>query len=347
MPIFPALPYPFPLQILNQPLEGQREDLPNQHLQTAYAKQPCHCAYNPPMPEVKLTDRDKRILRFIHDYGGLVNKSHIEAREFPSEDSARKRLDLLVSNNYLTRPRKIKDPDKGIDIDEARDHPNCQGCYWLGWRGAIWVAQDQGKVVNFPEEPDSDQLTTLQKRLAKLGFLWRSQPNWDTILHELRLVEVHLAIEIATKLQPGLAIAEWIHEDQFRAQPLNFSQYPDAYVAITDKKNHSGAAARFLLEIDRTTHPHNRLLAKLQDGIKLLRSPEFRNLTGSNDGRFALVLDSKPRLEEIHKKTTQEFGDLAYLFLFSTFDEVNTDPLGAIWLSGHKTEKAELLVENF
>lgn len=299
------------------------------------------------MPKVELTDRDKRILRFIHGYGGLVHKAHIEAREFPSEDSARKRLDLLVSNEYLARPRKIKDPDKDIDIDEGRDHPDSQGCYWLGWRGAIWVAQDQGKNIESVEELDSSQFTALQKQLTKLGFLWQSQPNWGTILHELQLVEVHTAIEKATQSQPDLAIAEWIHENQFRAQPMNFSQYPDAYLAITDRRNHPNAAARFLLEIDRTTHPRDRLMSKLRDSIALLRSPEFSAMTGSNSGRFVLILNSKSRLEDIHKKIKQEFGESAYLFLFGLFDEVKTDPLGSIWLSGHKTERAGFLTENF
>ena len=318
------------------------------------------------MDGMKLEDRDQHIMRLIYSCGGILHKDQILKSHspdgkllFPSEGSLTKRLtEVLCKHNYLAKPRKIKtkteDGKVVIDIDDCRDHkaPAAMGCYWLGWRGAVWFAQDQGHKIATPEEMNEAEQERLSKQLAKLGIVWNPEPDWSRIPHNLNVADIHITITLAVKDQLNLKIEDWINEGYFRLKPDKFIQYPDSYFAISDTTRHGQKtpyqAARFLLEVDKGGHPHNRLVEKFKAGLQFLQSSEFKKVSGANAGRYLFVTDrDESRINEARTRLKAELPDHAYFFLFTTFDQVKasnplTDP---IWVSAGSEAKQTLFEE--
>ena len=94
-------------------------------------------AKNP--PPVKITERDIMIFAFIHDFGGIAAFRHLYERFWPGKTPrlAEKRISMLFHNEYLEWPDEEKRNTKAIP----------EAIYWLGWRGALSLAESRGIYV--------------------------------------------------------------------------------------------------------------------------------------------------------------------------------------------------------
>lgn len=303
---------------------------------------------------MNLQERDHQILRMVYDHGGILHKSILKAEFWPnaSSDAAKKRLtDILCLHHYLAHNEIVKAKDEAnkdvVIYDGDIEHPEAKDYYWLGWRGAIWIAQDKGHAIDMPETCSKEQQEVLKRQLASLNITWRPNPIWKRILHDRNIIGVHLAIAQAIKDSPNLKMSEWIHEDFFRLHAMQQNHYPDAYFFITDSQDHPGLKARFLLEIDRTNHDLTTLVDKLTAGVAFLRSAEFAAISSAKAGRYLIVLDSQERMRHLIEKVRTELAEDAYVFLFSTFGEVTkSNPvLAPIWLAGDSGQPQLMLKE--
>lgn len=312
---------------------------------------------------MSLEDRDKDVIRLIYTHGGILHRSQIKQFHWvgKSDRAITIRLtDILCAHNYLAHNIQILKRDEHGEVvkdaagkveyerNDDEEHPETKAYYWLGWRGAIWIAQELGHRISMPETCSEIEQNRLQKQLESLGIFWSPEPAWKRVEHDRMLADVQIAIEIATS-KAGLKIEDWMHENFFRHQPTSYANYPDAYFAISDSTLHPGKAARFLLELDRATHNYSTLANKFKEGLALLRSASFRNISGSNIGMYAIVTDvttNESRANGIIETIRNEFGEDAKLFLVTTIDQVKAnDPLGPIWINVGRQQIRGLLEE--
>jgi hypothetical protein len=288
---------------------------------------------------IDLQPRDERIIRMIHEYGGVLHKSVIKQKEWPSSkktDTMDDRLDKLVEAEFLSRSVKS---------------PGAAGAYWLGWRGALWLASDMNHDVEAPASNSRDNLRQLAKDLADVGIRWKAEHNPKDIPHQLLISNIHFAIDQATSSQPHLRLDTWRHEVEWRTQAKRDPTHPDAFFVITDSQNRPGLGAVFLLEVDNTTHPQDNFMRdKIHSGLKYLFSDTHKRIAGENEGRWLEVFNTtdRRRMPKLLKRTKKEVADYAYVFLFAFYEDVITqNPLTApIWQRADKDTPQTLLEDD-
>jgi hypothetical protein len=101
---------------------------------------------------------------------------------------------------------------------------------------------------------------------------------------------------------------------------------PDGYFEIVDEKrkiNGTPARARFLLEIDRSTHDNPSFgREKIIPGVAYIKSPAFKRRFGYNSGRWLIVTTGNTRMKNLMQQTFQLAGSFSKTFLFTTFNQL-------------------------
>ena len=308
---------------------------------------------------MRFQERDGHILLTIFMYGGFLAFRHLKQMFWPgaTERAALKRLAKLVNSGYLARPT----------THQRKTQPIPEPIYWLGWKGILWVAAQMGVVVEPPANEGENQMRMLSKRLRDQGIRWLREPRWIQISHDLAVVDFRFAVERAVGELPALHLEGWIFESAFRCDPdtveyrikrrggqakqMQKRVYPDSFFVIEDRQRASQgelARARFLLEVDNATHPNNRFgQQKVAPGLAYIRSPEYAARFGSNTGRWLVVTTGQRRMRNLMHQTRQVAGTGAGVFLFTTYDQLETgnvltDP---VWWQVGRKEPIPLFVD--
>jgi hypothetical protein len=286
---------------------------------------------------MRFQERDGAILTAVYEYGGVLARRHLKRMFWPHATlrAALKRLAKLVDNDYLARPTTY----------QRRTQPIPEPVYWLGWKGIIWVAGRNSAAVRPPTNPGENQMRRLSKQLRDRGTRWLREPRWLQLAHDLAVVDFRLAVERATAEMPALRVEEWIHESEFRSdgdtveyqamgrdgevRQVRKRVYPDSYFVVVDEQRLAQgllAWARFLLELDQATHSNNRFgREKVAPGVAYAKSPEYKARFGDNSGRWLVVTTGRVRMKNLMHQTRQVAGTGAGIFLFTTFDRLETD----------------------
>lgn len=303
-----------------------------------------------PPPPLRFTARDGAILRFIHECDGVVAKRHLKERFWATATwrAMERRLSLLYHNAYLDWPT----------LDRWRACPVPEPVCWLGWRGALWLAGQAGLRPRAPARESASALARLACDLRRDGFRWTREPRWVTLPHDLAIVDVRLRVEAAVERHPHLELETWLAEGDFRANPdviphrirgrdgraweRRKAVLPDAVFALRDTQRAAAgqpARARFLLELDNTSHtPHAFGRDKAGPGAAYLESEAYRARFGDNAGRWLVVTrGGEGRLASLLAQAEQVAGAGALLFLFATWERLAAgnpllDPLW--WVAG-------------
>jgi len=306
---------------------------------------------------MRFQERDGAIWQAIYDYGGVLNRRHLKRMFWPETTlrAMQKRLSMHINNGYLTRPTD----------QHRRTQPVPEPVYWLDWKGIIWVAAQNNVQVSPPANTGENQMRKLAKQLRNQGIRWMREPRWIQLPHDLAVVNFRLAVEKAVSEVPSLVLDVWKHEGEFRSdwdvveykakswdgtvKRQKRRVYPDSYLVIVDKQRVAQGQmdrARFLLELDNSTHPNERFgREKVAPGLAYIKSPQYKARFGDNSGRWLVVTTGGVRMRNLMRQTRQVAAAGARAFLFTTFDQLKSGNVltWPIWWQVGREERVPLL----
>ncbi len=310
-------------------------------------------------PGIRFQKRDEIIFRTIYEVGGVVAKRQIKEMFWPNKTwrAMEKRLAKLHHNGFIDWP----------DREQWRTEPIPEAVCWLGWRGAILLAQSWGLEINPLKNVNEHQLKNLQSSFRRQSFHWMREPRWIQLAHDLTVVDIWLLLHKAIRKLPDLTLSEWLHEGVFRSD-MDIMEYeakdrngltrrvkkgvcPDAFFMIEDeqrKRHGQPYRARFLLEIDNATHDNPSFgLEKSLPGSVYVGSSAYKQRFGQNSGRWLVVTKAgHRRMENLIRQTEEIAGHNAGLFYFSTLEKLTTHDLltTPIWLQAGSRKSCSLLM---
>jgi len=284
---------------------------------------------NKPIP-MRFQDRDARILRAVQDYGGLLAKRQIKALFWSgkSKRAMQSRLSKLKANGYIDWPSS----------NQRKCNPIPEPVIWVGWRGALYLANTGNRKVEPPKSGNENQLRFLERRLRREGFYWLREPRWSQLSHDLTLIDIRMKIEDDLKTIPHLMLDTWINESAFRSNMdrVNFTYkdrngntqqrkrgvIPDGFFRVIDskrKKKGEPYKAQFLLEVDMATHSNRRFsIEKTTAGAAYISSKLYKDRFGSNSGRWLVVTTSDIRMRHLMEHSCKKLAKDKQLFYFTT-----------------------------
>jgi len=214
---------------------------------------------------MRFQDRDGLILHAIQEYGGVIAKRQIHDLFWKgkSERAMQKRLSKLHNHRYINWPT----------LEQRKLNPIPEPIIWLGWKGALQIANKSNLKVDPPKTINENQLRSLELSLRRKGFRWLREPRWTQLNHDLTTIDIRLKIGFDLQELKYLEMGRWINETDFRSNydRISFTYkdrkgrlrhkkrgvIPDGYFCLLDKKRDTKglpAKAHFLLEVDMATH---------------------------------------------------------------------------------------------
>ena len=247
-------------------------------------------------PPLRLTDRDKEIIRAVHEFR-VLRQSQIQVLFFGSRQTAQLRLSKLYHNRYLDR-RAVR------VLGGAASSPLL---YILDERGAEVLRSEFGMDVRSPKK---------DKRLG-VKFLE----------HTIDINTVRVAITVACR-EHGYEIANW-HDDMTlsadydrvsiptsRGGSRTVPVTPDSYFSVRVPRG----VTHFFLELDRGTMELRRFRRKIVTYLHYYASGGYERRYRTRSLRVLTVTTTQARLTNL-KKTTREAGGHEP-FYFTTLDQV-------------------------
>src|SRR5687768_7365827 len=146
-------------------------------------------AYDRVFFAMRFQERDNQILFALDDYGGVLARRHLQVMFWP-EASLRamlKRFSLLVEQNYLARPSRY----------HWKTEPIPEAIYWIGWRGAMWLAEQRDIEVDPPKNTGENQIRKFHRSLRERGMRWLREPKWSKLKHDLLSVDFRLVLQMS------------------------------------------------------------------------------------------------------------------------------------------------------
>jgi hypothetical protein len=216
-----------------------------------------------------------------------------------SKQAMERRLSLLRYNGYLD----------WLSSEQRRTKPVPEPVVWLAWQGVRYIAGQSGVFIKPPANSGENQLCLLDRRLREQGVRWLREPRWSQLAHDLVVVDFRVAVDAAVTMLPSMDMETWIPEGDFLSQMdvVDFTYTgkdgktrkgrkgvrPDGYFVILDHERQakgSPSRARFLLELDNSTHPHERFgRDKVAAGLAYIKSPAFKARFGYNAGWWSVM----------------------------------------------------------
>jgi hypothetical protein len=274
-----------------------------------------------PNYRMRFNPRDLRILQDIHSYGGVLKDTQLRDLEFPGTHgkACTRRLIKLFHNGYVARTSQAGTSHSGGTV------------YWLTQKGAGQVA------------PGFDGGIPLSQFVL--------HPFWAQIRHDLKIVDILLAVQGACAQSRGeFELREWMAERDLRAdvKAVPYTTLsgrktirkviPDAYLRIhRHKLDRNPFSSRLLLEVDNSTHPNGRFAEnKILPGLKWIKSDAYKRRFGDRRGRWLVVTKSMRRLEYLRETAHRVAGIEAFLWNFTTFDDLTPQTIFTqpIWYRG-------------
>jgi hypothetical protein len=285
---------------------------------------------------MRFQERDYEILQAIYDHDGILAKRQIY-KIFWSGLTPRameKRLSKLFHSGYLTWP----------SIKQWHTLPISEPICWLDWKGILMVAGKMGVMVEPPDKDNENNLRKLEKELRAKGIRWTREPRWIQLGHDIAATDFRLSVEKAITLSHSLSLVHWITDGTFRSN-MDVIEYeakgkngenraekkgicPDGYFEIIDEKrriNGTPARARFLVEIDMSTHDNPSFgREKAIPGVAYIKSAAFKRRFGYNSGRWLIITTGNTRMKNLMQQTIQSVGAFSKTFLFTTFEQLTS-----------------------
>jgi hypothetical protein len=306
---------------------------------------------------MRFQERDSRILKTIHDYDGVLAKRQLKAMFWPDATwrAMEMRLSLLYHQGYLDWPNTL----------QWRTHPIPEPVCWLGWKGALWLANQSGLEISLIAAPNETKLRHLNSELRKQGLRWVREPRWNQLQHDLAIVDFRLAVEKSVREIPHLELEKWVTEGEFlvntdtiefqietkgqRPKLVKRGVRPDGYFVLLDKRRlEQGlpALARFLVEIDMATHDLNSFLTeKAISGCEYVRSQAYKKRFGDNSGCWLVTTTTDARRHNLSHYIANALKKDDAAFLLATIPDLQEGNVlsKAIWWPAGKSRPISLV----
>jgi hypothetical protein len=272
---------------------------------------------------MRLTERDKRILEAIHAYDGMLAAPQIQRLFFTGKTQMETRARLLFQHGFLNRP------------DRRRRGTLPAMIYWLGERGAAWIAGLDGQTLK--------------------EFVWRQEPLWSQVEHTVAVNDFRITLGQACRHSAAFTLQEWIPQSEFWAKPDRIeytppdgkkrkrSIRPDGYGVVVL----AGKRFRLLLELDRATEDNPRFTReKVYPGLAYLRSNAYERRFGYRAGRWLIVTTGERHLRNLKGHTERAAGKDARVFYFTTIARVRLETVltAPIWWRGSEESPRPLFM---
>lgn len=272
-----------------------------------------------PQNSVEIRDRDVDVLRDLF-VSRVMTAAHIAALHFDgSKEAAKKRLQKLKAAGLIReRPRKVIEPAVLFLTRKAFD-----------------VLRERGVLREYPQLPAA----ALDKRAAVSSL---------TLRHELEVMDVKAAFHSSIRGTERFTVAEfstWPMLYQFEAvRPGHRSAEvivkPDGFIRIHEKEADGGLSEHtFFLELDRSSELQDALVAKAGCYMDFYRSGGFAERNGAPRSdykdfpfRVLMVLQNAERRNNTAERLLQATPPILTQVWLSTFEEVTSNPLGAVWI---------------
>lgn len=220
---------------------------------------------------IQVTDRDKKLLRTITDYG-IVSTEHIRYLLFPSIGRARKRLRQLWQNGFLVRIERPTQLGEGTKSKLYRCTRKSAKLIGLLQSGAN-PSRAKGVISSTYAE------------------------------HQLSINHFRVCLELAVQRTPGVALVNWIPDRgaKFKvsisagARQQHTVIIPDGTFTLWSGNQSFG----YFLEVDLGTAPLNRIRSKLLGYLELFRNPAEQTAKPHPRFRVLLVANSEARQNSI------------------------------------------------
>lgn len=274
-------------------------------------------------PTLELQERDLEIFRGLFE-SRLMTLDHIARLYFENQyEAAKKRIQRLKTERFLReRPRRVYEPSI-LHLS----------------RRAFDELLRRGYLKEYPK------------------FAWnqledRARVSDLTLRHELAVLEVKTAVSCAARSAPHLELLEfstWPALYQFEAaQPPRPGIYsnsgvvikPDGFVRLYEHTEEGETFEHFLfLEVDRSTEPRDTLALRTYGYQHYYRCGGLAVRYGHNPEdykdfpfRVLIVLPNDERRNNMAERLLQNTPPVLTMVWLTTFAEITTNPLGAIWM---------------
>ncbi len=312
-------------------------------------------------PPMKFQERDGQILHAVYEVGdGMLARRQLKEMFWPDSKSARameKRLSLLYHNGYLNRPSRW----------QLRTKPIAEPIYWLGWKGILWVASQNCHDFEPPKNEKESSMRSFTRRLREVDIRWLREPRWSQLQHDLAVTDFRLSVEKAVGELQRLNLELWVPESRFLTD-YDEVEYPvasqngeikikkkgirpDGYFVIADERRKAMGLphiARFLLELDNSTHDNNSFgYEKVIPGIVYMKSDAYRVRFGYNSGRWLVVTrGGERRMKNLIRQTRNIGGASSQIFMFSSEGKLGKQKLftSKVWWNNDDTDPVELFL---
>lgn len=276
------------------------------------------------IPPIRLTDRDRAIIRLIHRHR-FLHSSHIVALVGGSRQSLLRRLQLLFHHGFLERPR--------CQIDYYRKGGSREIVYGLGNKAKSILNQESGSTlkVSWGEK---------NRAVGRIFFE-----------HALLVSDVMVGIELASRQTPGVRYIATENfqilgngkKPQFRWRiqvngHLKLGIIPDRVFAL----DQNGNRAFFFLEVDRGTmpvvrknHVQSSMFRKLLAYEATWSRGMHQSLFGFHRFRVLTVTTSAARLKSFVESCARlKSGHGLFLFCDQASLKVHGDIFKVPWING-------------
>lgn len=293
--------------------------------------------------DISLQQRDRDLLRAIHDFDGVLSRRQVREMFWPDAVSSGpmdKRLAKLHREKFIAKPSR-QDYQR-LAIPEQ--------IIWLEWQGIMIVSEMNGIELYKPKSSSEYELRKVERSVRGSGLRWLRRPRYIQLEHDLAVNDFRMKVLKDVDEIPQLSLEIWIPEGAFLskmdvifykaktekgdATAMKRGIRPDAYFVILNDEQRlkSGLPAkyRFLLELDNANHLVKRFgVEKAAAGVAYLRSDAYKKRFGSG-GRWLVVTTGETRRKNLALEAKRQLGKYSYAMKFSTAGEVES---GNVWTS--------------
>ena len=232
-------------------------------------------------------------------------------------EAAKKRIQKLkVAGLIAERPRRVYQPSI-LFLTQA----------------AFRLLSKEGHLAEYPK--------------LKIGSLeGRAQVSERTLKHELEVMDVKAAMMPAVNAQPGFKVTEfstWPLLYEFKVSPNAHASpirvKPDGYVRVKEESAEGLFEHNFFLEVDRSSEAQGELAAKGGCYASYYRTGGFAERCGGKRDdykdfpfRTLMVFRNVERRNNAAEALLRNDPPILSMVWLTTFEELTTNPLGAIWV---------------
>jgi hypothetical protein len=271
-----------------------------------------------PYPDsFQLQERDLGLLRALLECR-VMTAAHAAVLHFNGRaEAAKKRLQKLKAAGLITeRRRQVNEP----------------AVLFLS-RASLTLLAERGVTNAYP----ALSMPSLEKR---------SQVSDLTIRHELAVMDVKTTFHRALHGHAVFSIAEfgtWPRLYQFEAVTQAGMQTivrPDGFVRVHEKERDGGLSEHcFFLEVDRSSETVDTLVSRAYAYLDFYKSGGFAERNSAPATAFReypfrvlMVFKTAERRNNVAERLLAGVPPILTQVCLTTFEEVNADPLAAIWI---------------